>query len=64
MGKTVSDHRRTLEEQLAELFERAYNDEDFEVADRLLQALEVIIERDNLTIDLMSRLRGFPAKKT
>jgi len=51
---------RTFEEELAKLFELAYIDEDFEVAEHLLRALEVIMNRDALTVDLMSRLRLTP----
>lgn len=49
---------QTLENCLAELLQRAYANEDMEVAEHLLRALEVVVRRSDRAGDVIDRLRG------
>lgn len=48
---------RTFENCLAELLKRAYADDDMEVAEHLLRALEVVVRRNDTADEVIDRLR-------
>jgi len=54
----MSADDRTFESCLAKLLQRAYANEDMEVAEHLLRALEVVVRRSDTAGDLIDRLRG------
>ena len=54
----MSADDQTFESCLAELLQRAYANEDMEVAEHLLRALEVVVRRSDTAGDLIDRLRG------
>lgn len=49
---------QTFENCLAELLQQAYANEDMEVAEHLLRALEVVLRRSDTAGDVIDRLRG------
>lgn len=53
----VTADDRTFENCLVELLKRAYADDDMEVAEHLLRALEIVVHRNDTADEVIDRLR-------
>lgn len=54
---------RTFENCLAELLNRAYAEDDMEVAEHLLRALEIVVRRNDTADEVIDRLRQQPGRE-
>lgn len=59
----VNADGRTFENCLAELLKRAYAEDDMEVAEHLLRALELFVRRNDTADELINRLRRQPGRE-
>jgi hypothetical protein len=59
----VNADDRTFENCLAELLKRAYAEDDMEVAEHLLRALEIVVRRNDTADEVIDRLRQQPGRE-